>query len=164
MFKRQFYAVDHKDNGDDASSSDSDLNESSDDDSEHEEDDASSPSDGEGAQPGSEESDDEDGDGEPPEGESEDEEWAAYRDRNIKVVQSIDSKHFLSKKPVESATEGVEDAEEDEVEELVGDGVVLRVGGVLKCRLCVKVVCLSDETMRAHLLSKVCEQFPSLDM
>lgn len=172
MFKRQFYAIDHADNdGDDPSSSDSSVNSGSDDDSGHEEDedDASSPIHGEVA-PGSDDSDDEDGDGEP--GESElDEEWDAYRDRNVKVVQSIDSSHFLSKKPAEAVTEaakegakeGVDDSEEEEVEEeRVGDGVVLRVGGILKCRYCVKIICLSDETMRGHLLSKVCGRWLGL--
>ncbi|KAG0627691.1 hypothetical protein M758_2G221000 [Ceratodon purpureus] len=189
MFKRQFYAIDHADHGgDEPSSSDSSVNSGSDDDSGHEEeeDDASSPSHGDAA-PGSDDSDDEDGDGEPGDSES-DEEWDAYRDRNVKVVQSIDSSHFLSKKPAEALTDGakktakkgekkdvkkvakksvkkdVEDSEEEdsedeedeeEVEEVrVGDGVVLRVGRILKCRYCVKTICLSDETMRAHLLSK----------
>jgi hypothetical protein len=160
MFKRQFYAVDHADKGDGPSSSDSSVNSGSDDDSGHdEEDDASSPSRGDKAA-GIEDSDSEDGDGEPPESESGDEEWDTYRDRDVKVVQSIDSSHFLSKKPSEAATKGVESVEDSEKEEVegepVGDGVVLRVGGVLKCRLCVKIICLSDETMRAHLLSKVC--------
>ncbi|KAG0588771.1 hypothetical protein KC19_2G267700 [Ceratodon purpureus] len=182
MFKRQFYAIDHADHGgDEPSSSDSSVNSGSDDDSGHEEeeDDASSPSHGDAA-PGSDDSDDEDGGGEPGDSES-DEEWDAYRDRNVKVVQSIDSSHFLSKKPAEALTDGakkiakkgekkdlkksakkdVEDSEEEDSEEeeeveevLVGDGVVLRVGGILKCRYCVKTICLSDETMRAHLLSK----------
>ena len=161
MYKRQFYAIDHANNADDPSSSDSD------DDSGLEEEEAgiSSPSHDEEA-PGSDgsdvDSDDDDGDGEPPEsGSEEDEEWSAYRDRNLKVVQSIDSSHFLSKKPVEAATEAAAEAvdhtDRDEVEQPVGDGVVLRIGGVLKCRLCVKIICLSDETMRAHLQSKVCE-------
>lgn len=152
MFKRQFYAVDHADN-DDASSSDSSVNTNSDDDSAHDQDDdASSP---EEATPGSNDFDsDSEGGGEPPESESEDEEWNTFRDRNVKVVQSIDSSHFLLKKPTTTETADDESGEDEAATESGGDRVVLRVGGVLKCRYCVKILCLSDESMKAHLLSK----------
>lgn len=151
MFKRQFYAVDHADN-DDASSSDSSVNTGSDSDSAHEpedeNDEASSPND---VTPGSEDSDSEEG-GEPGESESEDEEWSTFRDRNVKVVQPIDSAQFLSKK---TKTEGADESGEAEAPpESVGDRIVLRIKGVLKCRYCVKVICLSDESMKTHLLSK----------
>lgn len=166
MFKRQFYAVDHADNGDDPSSSDSSVNTGSDDDSAHEQDDAVSSPSQEAAAPGGSEDSDE---GEPPESESEDEEWSAFRDKNIKVVQPIDSNHFLTKKPTPKKPAGTtttttESDEESDETPSVGDGVVLRIGGVLKCRYCVKIICLNDETMKTHLLSKVWLLHPLLSL
>lgn len=157
MFKRQFYAVDHADNGQDSSSDESDLGTSDDDSDEENEEVAqrsggSSDDEAAASEEGSDE--DEDDDDEMRDSESEDEEWSAFRDRNIKVVQPIDSSYFLSKKSAEASVDGKEHTKTENVEEPVGDGVVLRIRGVLKCRLCVKVLCLSDETMKAHLQSK----------
>lgn len=86
----------------------------------------------------------------------EDEEWSAFREsRGPAKVQPLDSSLFLLKQPVAAPVRGDED-EKKPVQGKVGDGMVLRVGGVLKCRLCVKTMCLNDETMKLHLLSKVC--------
>ena len=85
----------------------------------------------------------------------EDEEWSAFREsRGPPKVQPLDSSLFLLKQPVAAPVQGDED-EKKPVQGKVGDGMVLRVGGVLKCRLCVKTMCLTDETMKSHLLSKV---------
>lgn len=57
-------------------------------------------------------------------------------------------------------TRAVEETEKECVEESTGDSMVLQVGGVFKCRLCVKTMCLSEETMKAHLLSRVSGRTP----
>jgi len=160
MYKRQFYGVDHADNnGDEASSTDSSsLDTDSDAASGDEEGDvaksayvSSSDADSGKGEPGDSDDDDDDdayGAGE------EDEEWSAFREsRGPAKVQPLDSSLFLLKQPVAAPVRGGED-EKKPVQGKVGDGMVLRVGGVLKCRLCVKTMCLNDETMKLHLLSK----------
>lgn len=54
--------------------------------------------------------------------------------------------------------EAVDDTEKERGLDNMEESVVLRTGknqGVLRCRLCPKTICLSENTMRAHLSSKV---------
>lgn len=99
------------------------------------------------------------GEGEPEDSddgeEEEDEEWSAFREsRGPPKVQPLDSSLFLLEQPVATPVEGDEN-EKEPAQEKVGDGMVLRVGGVFKCRLCVKKIFLTEESMKSHLLSKV---------
>ena len=44
-----------------------------------------------------------------------------------------------------------------EKDEGIDDECVIRCKNVLKCRWCPKTICLSNESMQSHLMSKVCE-------
>ncbi|CAK9236580.1 unnamed protein product [Sphagnum troendelagicum] len=146
MIKRQFYAIEHADNGDDASSSSSSSSSSS----------LNTSSDLSSA------AEDEQDDGAWPEEEEEEEEGASFGWHASEAVDIEDHGLKSKKKPVSNQwAEAVEETEKERAEEKgLEETVVIHIGGgrgrrgVYKCRLCPKILCLSEETMQAHLGSK----------
>jgi hypothetical protein len=102
-------------------------------------------------------------DGDSEEEEEEEEEGASFGWHASEAVD-IEDHGLKSKKKLVSNqwAEAVEETEKERAEEKgLEETVVIRIGGgggrrgVYKCRLCPKILCLSEETMRAHLGSKV---------
>ncbi len=97
-------------------------------------------------------------DGDSEEEEEEEEEGASFGWHASEAVD-IEDHGLKSKKKLVSNqwAEAVEETEKERAEEKV----VIHIGGgrgrrgVYKCRLCPKILCLSEETMQAHLGSKV---------
>jgi hypothetical protein len=102
-------------------------------------------------------------DGDSEEEEEEEEEGASFGWHASEAVD-IEDHGLKSKKKLVSNqwAEAVEETEKERAEEKgLEETVVIHIGGgrgrrgVYKCRLCPKILCLSEETMQAHLGSKV---------
>lgn len=162
MIKRQFYTLEHRSRDDEASSASSSSS------SEREA--ASSSDDEEALSAADQEEDEEQQDGEAsspaiPKFESSDDdkdkgEWGSHSLDNANDVEEISTKHHRKRKQ-ESTKSNLSNQWADLVAETLNektvdfaDECVITSKTVLKCRLCPKTICLTSETMQAHLVSK----------
>lgn len=84
----------------------------------------------------------------------------AHEDDSPEESSDVDrSEELLAQRKVSCQwAEAVEEDEEERVLDRFEGNTVICIGDekkILKCRLCPKVLCLKEETMQAHLVSKV---------
>lgn len=85
-------------------------------------------------------------------------------DLEIEEEQSVSQNHSIDKRNSAIVEEQlIAKADKDEIPSDV-PGCVLKTKSVFKCKLCPRIVCLTEETLKTHLNSKVSSCFSILDL